>query len=335
MNLSQKVICIVLAIAVFVIILIGFLQYHSGIIINQKKTDEKLDKITFRLKNSLKNSIFEYDIQTTYDTVEVEFIEPEIEAIAIWSESKDRVLAGIKRISGTPSHSLNFDDLNDLPHKQFEITHDGVIIAHMDVFINPEIARKFLVNSIINQQMITILVIILVAILFSILVNRYITSPLDKMLKTINEVKESAQTGVQINLEENGINDSKAFKEIITLNQSFHSMVTSIEEKERSIKDSEENLRITLNSIGDAVIATDDNGIITQMNPIAENLTGWTVGDARGKQLEEVFKISNSLTGEKCENPVTKVMKTGQIVGLANHTVLKAKDGKTAYHWRI
>ena len=98
-------------------------------------------------------------------------------------------------------------------------------------------------------------------------------------------------------------------------------------DSEEELRESTENLRITLESIGDAVIATDIKGNVTRMNPIAEKLTGWTIADAAGKPLPEVFKIVNAQTRKDVENPVEKVLATGEIVGLANHTVLIAKDG--------
>ncbi|WP_430972427.1 PAS domain-containing protein [Sunxiuqinia rutila] len=92
-------------------------------------------------------------------------------------------------------------------------------------------------------------------------------------------------------------------------------------------RESEENLRITLNSIGDAVIATDVKGAITRINPVAAQLTGWNPEDAAGRNLEEVFHIFNSVTGEPARSPVSKVIKTGEVVGLANHTKLVSKTG--------
>ncbi|MGD9949347.1 MAG: PAS domain-containing protein [Desulfobulbus sp.] len=89
-----------------------------------------------------------------------------------------------------------------------------------------------------------------------------------------------------------------------------------------------ENLRITLNSIGDAVIATDTDGCVSRMNPIAETLTGWTTEDGQGKPLLEVFNIINAQTREPAFNPVGHVLATGNTVGLANHTVLIAKGGE-------
>ncbi|MFQ5435858.1 MAG: PAS domain S-box protein, partial [Anaerolineae bacterium] len=103
--------------------------------------------------------------------------------------------------------------------------------------------------------------------------------------------------------------------------------ITDRKQAEEALKESEENLRITLNSIGDAVITTDTNGKVTGMNPVAETLTGWKIEEAEGKPLTDVFCIINDQTREPVENPVEKVLKAGKVVGLANHTVLVSKDG--------
>ncbi|MBI1380798.1 MAG: PAS domain S-box protein [Planctomycetaceae bacterium] len=88
-----------------------------------------------------------------------------------------------------------------------------------------------------------------------------------------------------------------------------------------------ERLRITLASIGDAVIATDVAGRVTNMNAVAESLTGWTLAEARSQPLDTVFHIVNESTRQPAENPATRALREGVIVGLANHTVLIAKDG--------
>jgi len=89
----------------------------------------------------------------------------------------------------------------------------------------------------------------------------------------------------------------------------------------------EELVKTTLYSIGDGVITTDSEGLITRMNQASTALTGWTEDEARGRPLEEVFCIINEDSRKKVESPVRKVVQTGQIVGLANHTLLIAKDG--------
>ena len=94
-------------------------------------------------------------------------------------------------------------------------------------------------------------------------------------------------------------------------------------------QESEARLRTTLESIGDGVIATDDEGRVTLMNPMAQALTGWTDAGARGRPIEEVFAIVNETTRQPVENPVTKVRREGTIViGLASHTILLARDGR-------
>ncbi len=90
---------------------------------------------------------------------------------------------------------------------------------------------------------------------------------------------------------------------------------------------SEENLRITLNSIGDAVISTDIRGMVVGMNQVAERLCGCRREEAVGKPLEKVFRIVNAGTGLRVENPVSRVLATGTIIGLANHTKLIAGNG--------
>ena len=87
-----------------------------------------------------------------------------------------------------------------------------------------------------------------------------------------------------------------------------------------------ERFRTTLTSIGDAVVVTDAQGRITLLNPVAQALTGWSA-EALGQPLEAVFYIVNETTRKAVENPVSQVIRLGAIVGLANHTVLIAKDG--------
>ncbi|HYE79032.1 MAG TPA: PAS domain-containing protein, partial [bacterium] len=86
-------------------------------------------------------------------------------------------------------------------------------------------------------------------------------------------------------------------------------------------------LRVTLSSIGDGVITTDANGAVTFMNPVAESLTGWRSEEAAGLPLVDVFNIVNEETYLKVENPAILALRDGVVVGLANHTLLIARDG--------
>ncbi len=95
----------------------------------------------------------------------------------------------------------------------------------------------------------------------------------------------------------------------------------------RRLRASEAQASRVLESIGDAVIVTDASMSVTRMNDVAERLAGWKEADAQGQSLQVVFRVINETTRAAAENPAEKVLRTGAIVGLANHTLLIAKDG--------
>ena len=103
--------------------------------------------------------------------------------------------------------------------------------------------------------------------------------------------------------------------------------ITDRKQLEIDVLKEKETLGATLNSIGDAVIATDDLGIIKGINPVASKLTGWSIKEAKGKTFEEVFKITFEDKKKSIKNPVEEVLKTNKVVELANHTILISKDG--------
>jgi PAS domain S-box-containing protein len=118
--------------------------------------------------------------------------------------------------------------------------------------------------------------------------------------------------------------------EIVLVAVVFYLVQRNIRHRRRAaivVAEQKERLRTTLASIGDAVITTDTEGRVASMNAVAESLTGWTDADASGQALEVVFHIVNESTREAVESPVARTLRQGVIVGLANHTVLIAKDG--------
>jgi diguanylate cyclase (GGDEF)-like protein/PAS domain S-box-containing protein len=115
--------------------------------------------------------------------------------------------------------------------------------------------------------------------------------------------------------------------EIGHLIDGFNRILARWTQREAALMDSQQNLSITLNSIGDAVIATDVLGRITHMNPVAERLTGWPLAEGLGQMLADVFHIVNVSTRQLVTDPVQLVIDRGEVVGLANHSVLIAQDG--------
>jgi len=123
--------------------------------------------------------------------------------------------------------------------------------------------------------------------------------------------------------------------EIGILNRAFNDMLEKIHKREvardeaqQALSEREQDLVVTLNSIGDAVIVTDTKGNVTRMNPVAEQLTGWMFNDAYKQPLKNIFPIINTTTQEPIENPLKEVVSTGETVYLSNHTTLIAKNGE-------
>ncbi len=108
---------------------------------------------------------------------------------------------------------------------------------------------------------------------------------------------------------------------------SIGAILLNQKDAEEKLFQEKELLYTTLYSIGDAVITTDGAGLVAGMNPVAEQLTGWALDEAEGKTIKTIFSIINAETREPIENPIEKVMATGEIVYLSNHTTLIAKDG--------
>jgi diguanylate cyclase (GGDEF)-like protein/PAS domain S-box-containing protein len=102
----------------------------------------------------------------------------------------------------------------------------------------------------------------------------------------------------------------------------------ALRDSEAALFQEKEWAQVTLHSIGDAVITTDAKGQILYFNPVAEALTGWLHQEAYGLPLVKVFKIFHETTREPVENPVEKALREGQVVGLANHTVLMSLNGR-------
>jgi PAS domain S-box-containing protein len=116
----------------------------------------------------------------------------------------------------------------------------------------------------------------------------------------------------------------------VALTQKIDELSTEITRRHRAelvVREQRELLQVTLTSIGDAVIATDPGGAVTFMNQVAAELTGWPPTEAAGRPIAEVFRNVSEETGDEVENPVAKVLALGQVVGLANHTLLIARDG--------
>jgi PAS domain S-box-containing protein len=114
---------------------------------------------------------------------------------------------------------------------------------------------------------------------------------------------------------------------IFAFNYRQRSLYKNLFQSEHEKRKAQEEIQTTLYSIGDGVITTDQKGLVTRLNPVAETLTGWNEIDAKGQPLSRIFHIVDEYTQKDVENPVERVLREGLIVGLANHTQLISRNG--------
>ena len=191
--------------------------------------------------------------------------------------------------------------------------------AILHVGINQsEIKEQLAKNS--QAILITSMAISLLALIIAYLWSKKITEPLVSFTQQLKRFGEGKATDF------NRVKTSTP--EIRQLASTFQQAASDREQAIKALQEREQNLTITLNSIGDAVITTDTVGRVTRMNPIAEKLTGWSFKEADGVSLKTIFPIIDASTRKPIENPVDKVVASGETIYLSNHTTLIAKDGK-------
>lgn len=160
---------------------------------------------------------------------------------------------------------------------------------------------------------------ILIAIMVIALLGKYLTKPFANLIKDVKSLDLTQKKFAKI--QEDGKD------EFYFLRKTINTMLIKIEGEQNKVRENEEKLYATLLSVGDGVITIGTDSKIQFMNPIAQQLTGWSQKDAFGEMIENVFCIVNEYTGLVTENPIKAVFETAEIVQVANHTLLISKDG--------
>lgn len=254
------------------------------------------------------------------------------------------IITGLEEMTDS---QITFSEINNISHnvtrEQLTIK-DGSILRHelklnekkdallIELFL-PNTEDSFVVVKLtknrdffikgMNQNKQFLLIYSIIMFLFTFIVftllGRYISRPFDEL---INEVKA-------LDLANNEIRKLEIFgkDEFSFLRNAINNMLSRIEAEQNKVRENEDRLYATLISVGDGVIAVDKKSKVEFINPIAQQLTGWSYNEAYGESLETVFNIVNEYSREQAESQVQKVFETEEIVELASHNVLIAKDG--------
>ncbi len=184
---------------------------------------------------------------------------------------------------------------------------------------------KDLISFLITMTITIALFLILLIITLNLIIFKSISRPIDHLITATKKIG-AGDLDTIINISSND--------EIKVLADSFNLMTNKLKSSRTKrlqalarLQKNKQDLAITLDSIGDAVIATNSDGIVKRMNQIAEKLTGWSLEEAKGQSVKSIFPIIDATTREPIANPIERVLATGEIVYLTNHTTLIARHG--------
>ncbi|HEX3030801.1 MAG TPA: cache domain-containing protein, partial [Bacillota bacterium] len=179
-----------------------------------------------------------------------------------------------------------------------------------------------------TQHLVILLLMLILATVAAELVSRRLSQPISYLAELTTGLPDRIADKNQKQW------PSSSIFEINSLVSNFASMADTMENTFIALRESVERYQeekeralITLYSIGDGVIVTDEEGLVEYLNPVAEQLTGWISKEAAGRRLPEIFRITNEITGENADNPVEKCLKENNVVVLTEPTTLTRNDG--------
>ena len=266
------------------------------------------------LSRSLATALWSMDIGTAKQLVDAVMDHPDMLSIVVANED-DAIIVRSQRSAADATQAMR---------ETRSIRYNGEYLGQVDLELSPaSVSREFWRD--LSRIGIALLAQILVSIAIIWLLFRR------RVIRPLHALQQGARRLARGQLDEplQWARDDEIGELARTLDNMRSDLAALIEERELSeqkLRLSEENLAITLHSIGDAVIATDSAGRITRMNLAAEQMTGWTMAEAKGLRLSEVFHIINGKTRARMANPVQEVMLRGAVVGLSSHTLLISRD---------
>jgi PAS domain S-box-containing protein len=312
-NIARKLIIYTVLFSSVITLIITILQLYTEFRYDVKSINQSLDQIKISYLNSITQSVWLSDKEQLQIILNGITELPDIVYAEISTENNTNIFSGLI----PQSDIINFNtELNyTYNNKQLKIGEFKVTASLKDVY-SRLLNRLWVI--LFSNALKTSLVAVFIYFLFSSLVTRHLTK-----ISEFSECSDIFSKSKPLVLDR-----SKGEKdEFDTVVESINDMHGRLHEQISEINKQKQHLSQTLNSIGDAVITTDNKGKVTRLNPVAEQLTGWSNKEALQQPLNTIFPIVDASTRVTIANPVEKVLATGETVYLSNHTTLIAKDG--------
>ncbi len=328
LQIKQKLIIIIMSTVIFSLLMVGsvliFVERYNS---KQSMTKKLMTMSKIIADRSTAALIFE-DKQVAGEVLTALDFESSVVLSCIYKVNKELFSTRSKMNNLTCPKKIKKNSYQFLAN-YFELYHSVVLDSEIigTVYIRASLNE-------IDEQLINFVALMIFIILIAGLAAYFLAKKQQQIIS--KPILELAKVARQISIEADYTMRLPAGgeDEIGVLNRAFNNMLEQIHRRQEArdkavdaLSEREQDLEVTLNSIGDAVIVTDVSGKVTRMNPVAEKLTGWSLEDALQQPLKIIFPILDASTGETINNPVDKVIESGETVFLSNHTTLVSKDG--------
>jgi len=336
-GISGKLVLILLTTGLVLLIFAGFFQYRIEVEHAEKQLNHEADAILDRLAINLSQLVYEFNMKGVESVVKSEFSNQNVAGVVVWDPTKTEIHFEYGRLPGDKSvreesvryllakKNLSFMEYAGKKNEKFDI---AVVELFMD--------RQKLRDSVLIYTTKTIIkfaaVISFLIILLAIVIQRFLVNPLEKirdgMEKAIDknitgDSADSFQTPVRLHDDAH----KKGFREIRRMAECFENMSSAITERQNEISESRDSLKITLQSIGDAVISTDTSGKIQMINIVAEKLTGWSMERSVNMDIGEVLNIIDSKTKIPLKNIVTSAVNVSGVLPFPADAIIISPEG--------
>ncbi len=298
-GIAKKLIVLLIAITAGVLAILGVMDYHAGQMSIDRELRHSLSTIGNRLIISLRQSVYEFDTGTARDTVLGEFPNPDVAAILVWTQDRQRLLSGIARKNGGVQDILQEPEGNQLLSERRNIVVESGIkskpetIGEVQIFLDRYFQETQLKRILLRHlSKITLTVILLLAIL-SFVINHYLVRPLETFWQNMQATEQAALEYADADYRESFPPllatkvISRGFSELQYMGEIFNKMIKAIRYREHARYESERNYREIFNSTGDAIfIHSANTGEILDVNQTMLNMYGY--------KLEETLKLKVS-----------------------------------------
>jgi len=312
-NIAKKLIVNTILFSSAITLVITAMQLYTEFKYEVKGINEKLEQIKVSYKKSITQSLWISDRNQLQIILNGITELPDIIYSKVQSDSDVDIVSGAMSNGETIEYKM---DLHYLYNNRNIYIGSFTVSASLTDVYNRLLNRLWII--LLSNALKTSLVALFIYIIFFKLVTRHLTK-----ISTFSEEHDPLSSTPPLSLDRN--NDKH--DEFDSVVQSINDMHTRLNMLVTEMNEQKLYLSLTLNSIGDAVITTDNDGFVTQLNPVAEQLTGWKSDDALQQPLDNIISIVNTATRAPVVSPIETVLNLGKSIQISGHNTLISKDG--------